>query len=159
MARQANVSATSSRPGCEARKVINGVTRNEEETLNLWQSAGIGAEGETLSLQLKNEASISQIRLTFDPDLSEERCISVSKAFLDKEPIGVAKELVKDYNINIKKNGEIVWTKSVYDNYQRQNIIDLEQPIVSDQIDICITATNGDADARVFEVRVYADER
>ena len=67
--------------------------------------------------------------------------------------------MVKDYNINIKKNGEIVWTKSVYDNYQRQNIIDLEQPIVSDQIDICITATNGDADARVFEVRVYADER
>ena len=52
-----------------------------------------------------------------------------------------------------------MWTKSVYDNYQRQNIIDLEQPIVSDQIDICITATNGDADARVFEVRVYADER
>ena len=41
LARQANVSATSSRPGCEARKVINGVTRNEEETLNLWQSAGL----------------------------------------------------------------------------------------------------------------------
>lgn len=157
LARTAQVSATSCRPGCEAGKVINGVTRNEEETMNLWQSAGIGVEGETLTLQLQEAAAIAQIRLTFDPDLSEERCISVSRAFLDKEPVGVAKELVKDYEVIVKRDGETVWSESVSDNYQRQNILDLEQPVEGDRVEIRVTATNGDEDVRVFEVRIYAD--
>lgn len=155
MARNAVVTATSCRPGCEAEKVINGVARNVEDTLNLWRSAGISAEGETLSLKLREAAPLSQIRLTFDPDLSEERCISVSKAFLDKEPIGVAKELVKDYTVTALKDGTAVWSKAISGNYQRQNIIDLDAAVEADTISIHITATNGDEDARVFEVRVY----
>lgn len=155
MARNAVVTATSHRPGCEAEKVINGVARNVEDALNLWRSAGISAEGETLSLKLQESAPVSQIRLTFDPDLSEERCISVSKAFLDKEPIGVAKELVKDYTVTALKDGTAVWSKAIIGNYQRQNIIDLDAAVEADTISIHITATNGDEDARVFEVRVY----
>ena len=155
MARNAVVTATSCRPGCEAEKVINGVARNVEDALNLWRSAGISAEGETLSLKLQESAPVSQIRLTFDPDLSEERCISVSKAFLDKEPIGVAKELVKDYTVTALKDGSAVWSKAIIGNYQRQNIIDLDAAVEADTISIHITATNGDEDARVFEVRVY----
>ena len=93
--------------------------------------------------------------MTFDPDLSEERCISVSKAFLDKEPIGVAKELVKDYTVTALKDGSAVWSKAIIGNYQRQNIIDLDAAVEADTISIHITATNGDEDARVFEVRVY----
>lgn len=155
MARNAVVTATSCRPGCEAEKVINGVARNVEDALNLWRSAGISAEGETLSLKLQESAPVSQIRLTFDPDLSEERCISVSKAFLDKEPIGVAKELVKDYTVTALKDGTAVWSKAIIGNYQRQNIIDLDAAVEADTISIHITATNGDEDARVFEVRVY----
>lgn len=155
MARNAVVTATSCRPGCEAEKVINGVARNVEDTLNLWRSAGIGAGGETLRLKLREAAPVSQIRLTFDPDLSEERCISVSKAFLDKEPIGVAKELVKDYTVTALKEGAAVWSETVSGNYQRQNIINLDTAVEADEISIHITATNGDEDARVFEVRVY----
>lgn len=155
MARNAVVTATSCRPGCEAEKVINGVARNVEDALNLWRSAGISAEGEMLSLKLQESAPVSQIRLTFDPDLSEERCISVSKAFLDKEPIGVAKELVKDYTVTALKDGTAVWSKAIIGNYQRQNIIDLDAAVEADTISIHITATNGDEDARVFEVRVY----
>jgi len=155
LALHAAVSATSCRPGCEPEKVVNGIARNEEDTMNLWRSAGIGADGETLTLKLREHASVSQIRLTFDPDLSEERCISVSKAFIDKEPIGVAKELVKDYTVTALKDGATVWSKTVSGNYQRQNIIDLDVAVNADEISIHITATNGDEDARVFEVRVY----
>ncbi len=155
LARRAKVSATSEKKGCEAVKVINGITRNEGETMNLWCSNGIDQEGEILSLDLNKAAELSQIRITFDPNLSEERCISLSKAFIEKEPKGVDKELVKDYQITLKKEGAIVWQHQVCGNYQRLNVIDLPETVVTDQVLISVTATNGAEDARIFEVRIY----
>ncbi len=155
MARLAKVSATSEKIGFEASKVINGITRNEGETTNLWCSDGIREAGEILTLKMEKAAPISQIRMTFDPNLSEERCISVSKAFIDKEPIGVDKELVRDYNIKVTNGGSLVWGHQVKGNYQRLNVIDLPEPVIADQVEICVTATNGVADARIFEVRIY----
>lgn len=67
----------------------------------------------------------------------------------------MAKELVKDYTVTALKDGTAVWSRTISGNYQRQNIIDLETAVIADQINIHITATNGDEDARVFEVRVY----
>ena len=95
------------------------------------------------------------MRLTFDPNLSEERCISVSRAFIDKEPLGVDKELVKDYRIILQKQGQTVWEKEIKGNYQRLNIIDLPEKVEADEVHLLITATNGDPDARVFEIRLY----
>lgn len=155
MARKAVVTATSCRAGCEPEKVINGIARNEEDTVNLWQSEGIGAEGETLCLKLEEVKPIREIRLTFDPNLSEERCISVSKAFLDKEPTGPAKELVRDYTVTVYSGGRESWRRDVSGNYQRLNVLSLPEGIQGDEVRICITATNGDEDARVFEVRIY----
>ena len=97
---------------------------------------------------------IRQIRLTLDPDLSEERCISVSKAFLEKEPVGVAPTLLKDYTVTASLAGEPVWTTQVTGNYQRLNILEVPA-IKADRVQIRVDATNGAADARVFEVRVY----
>lgn len=155
LARTAAVTASSFRKGCPPENVINGVARNVGDTMNLWQSCGLQSGGETLCLALKKPAPVSQVRLTFDPNLSEERCISVSKAFLDKEPVGVAAELVKDYTLTACRNGKVVWATSVKDNYQRLNIIDLNTPVEADTIELRVTATNGDEDARVFEIRIY----
>lgn len=155
LARGAAVSATSCRPGCEPEKVINGVARNEGEALNLWQSAGIAPGGETLTLRLSQARPIREVRLTFDPNLSEERCISVSKAFLDKEPIGPAKELVRDYAVAVCAGGETVWSAAVSGNYQRLNVLPVPEGVVGDEVRVCVTATNGDEDARIFEVRIY----
>ncbi|HHV60075.1 MAG TPA: FAD-dependent oxidoreductase [Clostridiaceae bacterium] len=155
MARTATVTATSEKAGCEAVKVINGVARNIGETMNLWCSDGIRDGGETLSLKLKEASKISQIRLTFDPNLSEERCITISKAFIEKQRVGVDKELVKDYNLVVKNGDKVVWEHQVRGNYQRLNVIDLPEAVVGDQVQICVTATNGDPDARIFEVRIY----
>lgn len=135
--------------------MINGISRNEENTINLWQSQGIAPKGETLTLKLLETKKIQEIRITFDPDLSEERCISVSKAFLDKEPLGAAKELVQDYTVTIRSGGKKVWSQAVSGNYQRLNILSLPEGVQGDEVDICITKTNGDEDARVFEVRIY----
>ncbi len=155
MARSAKIAATSEKPGFEAAKVASGVSRTVGGESNLWCSDGIGPEGETLTLRLAETAEISQIRLTFDPDLSDERCISVSKAFIDKELKGVAPTLVKDFTVELAKDGQAVWSASVTENHQRLVIVDLPKPAEADTVRIRVTATNGTADVRIYEVRIY----
>lgn len=154
-ARTSAVSATTEKTGYEAVKIISGVARTVGKESNLWCSNGMSANGESVTLCLKQTTKITQVRLTFDPDLSEERCISVSKAFIDKEPVGVATQLIKDYEVIVMKDEKAVWIKSIQSNYQRLNVIDLPEKIAADMVKIHITATNGAPDARIFEVRIY----
>lgn len=155
LARTAFVTATSERPGFEAVNVVSGVARTVGEESNLWRSKGMSSGGETLTLALKEAASIHQIRVTFDPDLSDERCISVSKAFVEKELVGVAPTLVKDYIVEVLKNGALVYSREIKDNHQRLVITDLPEEVTGDTVKIKVRSTNGCEDARVFEVRVY----
>lgn len=154
LARKAIVSASSEKKGFECNKVINGISRNEGDDNNLWVSDGIGPNGEVIVLKLANESIIHQVRLTFDPNLSEERCISVSKAFIEKEPIGVATDLVKDYSILLFRNGVLVDSKDIYGNYQRLNVSDFAS-VYANEVRIIIKTTNGSSDARIFEIRIY----
>jgi hypothetical protein len=155
LARTAAVSASSEREEYEAKNVINGVTRRVGEKSNLWRSNGMSPDGETLTLSWDHPVPLRQVRLTLDPNLSEERCISVSKAFIDKEPLGVAKELVRDYEILALKGGATVFRLLETDNHQRLKVHDLPDMIECDTLTIRVIATNGDEDARVFELRAY----
>ncbi len=155
LARAAAVSATSERPGYEAAKVVDGIARDVEDAVHHWRSDGLRPEGETLTLRLPAPAGVSSLRLTFDPDLSEERCISISRAILEKQPAGIAKELVRDYDAVALRGGRPVWTREVRGNFQRLNVLDLPAPVEADEIRIRVLATNGAPDAHVFEVRIY----
>ncbi len=155
LARTATVSATSQRPGFEAVKVVSGVARTVGEESHLWCSDGVSSGGEALTLTLKESSPIRQIRVTFDPDLSDERCISVSKAFVEKELVGVAPTLVKDYTVEVWKDGSVVYSREIKDNHQRLIITDLPEAVIGDTVKINVISTNGCEDARIFEVRVY----
>ena len=98
---------------------------------------------------------LKQVRLTLDPDLSDERCISVSTAFIEKEPVGVAVQLLKDYTVTAYCGGEAVWSETVRDNHQRLNILDLPGAVKADAVKIHVHATNGCEDVHIFEVRAY----
>jgi Succinate dehydrogenase/fumarate reductase, flavoprotein subunit len=154
IARKAKVSATSERVGFEAANVINGISRSVGEESNMWASNGMAKEGEVLTLSFE-KADVNEVRLTFDPNLSDEKCISVSQAFINKEKKGVPEELVKDYILTLTLDGKTVFEKAVKDNYQRQNIIRLDKSVKADKAVIRISSTNGIEDARVFEVRIY----
>ena len=154
LARKAHITASSERPGNEAENVINGISRTEGQS-NVWESNGIRTDGEWLDLRLEQKSEVSEIRITFDPDLSEEICISVSKAFMDKEKPGVPEKLVKDYDIFFGDNGKEVYRMSVRDNHQRLNIIRPARAVRADEIKINIKSTNGFPNVRIFEVRVY----
>lgn len=154
-ARSAKVEVSSQQKGFEGENIISGFARRENEDSNMWKSEGIDAKGEIISLILPSNELISQIRLTFDPDLSEERCISVSKAFVEKEVLGVAQTLVRDYNIKLYMDEKEVYSVDIKDNHQRLNVIDLDVPICANKVTIVITNTNGSKDAHVFEIRIY----
>jgi hypothetical protein len=155
LARRAVVSASSERPGFEAKNVLSGVTRRVGDASNLWRSLGLSPEGEVLTLQWDQPVALHQVRLALDPDLSEERCISVSKAFIDKEPLGVAKELVKDYELRAWRGGTQVLRLRESDNRQRLKVHDLPAAVECDRLELRVLSTNGDEDARVYEVRAY----
>lgn len=153
-ARTAKVSASSQRDGCEARQVISGITRREGPCSNLWCSEDLAPEGETLTLRLAEATAVHEVYLVFDPDLSEERCISVSKAFMDKEPLGVAKTLVKDYCVELLLGDTVVEKRTVTANHQRRNILKFDA-VTCDGVRLVVQSTNGCEDARVYEIRVY----
>ena len=154
LALRASVSAGSEQPGFEAKNVISGVTRREGEQSNLWRSAALGEGGETLTLTLAEPAPVHEVRLVFDPDLSEERCISVSKAFIMKEPRGVAQTLVRDYRVELLRAGEPVASQTVTANHQRRNAVSFDGTLC-DSVRVHVLATNGCEEARIYEIRVY----
>ena len=149
------VAASSERSGYEAVNVISGVSRTVGENSNLWVSDGIADSGEKLVLAFMEKKKIKEVRLTFDPGLSEEICISVSKAFIDKERKGVPEKLVKDFKIIIMNDDNIVYEKYISDNHQRQCVVSMPDLVEGDQVEIHVLATNGTPDARIFEVRIY----
>lgn len=151
---RAIVRASSEREGFEAVHVISGVTRREGENSNLWCSCGMGPDGESVELFLKETGTVTEVRLVFDPDLSEERCISVSKAFMMKEPQGVAAKLVKDYDVQLIREGTVVAEQAVRNNHQRRNTV-LFDCVLCDMVRIHILQTNGCKDVRIYEIRIY----
>jgi len=152
LALKATVTATSEK--LPAANVINGVARGVGENQNCWQSDGIKAEGEALTLKWDTAQEVSQVRLTFDPNLNHCIKLTMSSHRIAEQGTGVAPELVQDYDVLLKKDGEVVAEKQVRDNYQRHNILDFDKT-ACDEIVVRVYATHGYADVRVYEVRAY----
>ena len=152
LARQACVHSSSEK--LPASDVINGYSRAIGGHTNCWQSNGIRPEGETLDLAWKQQKMVHQVRLTFDPDLNSSIKMTLSSRRIAEQIPGVPPKLVKDYDVEIVLDGEIVCRHQVRNNFQRLNVLDFE-PVLCDQITVRIYATNGYEDVRIFEVRVY----
>ena len=157
LARTARVTATSHREGFAPEQVIGGLSRGEGKERNLWLSDGIGEAGETLSLQLSEKTVVSQVRLTFDSNFHYAIKLTLSAKRQAQQRIGVPPELVKDYTVRLWDGDTLVGEAEVRDNVQRANIVELE-PTLCDRVTVTVHATNGAADAAVFEVRIYGPE-
>ena len=152
LARTARVSATSEKH--PAANVINGVARTVGADENCWQSAGLSPEGETLTLALDGAKTVSQVRLTFDPNLNHCIKMTMSSERIAQQGYGVPPQLVRDYEVILKHQGETVASQAVAGNYQRLNVLDFA-PVMCDTVEVRVTATNGYEDVRIYEVRVY----
>ena len=155
LARRARAEASSCLEGHPADKVLNGVSRDTEEAVNCWESDGIRAEGETLTLRLDRPARLGQVRLTFDSNLNRAIKITLSAKRMAQQQAGPPRELVKDYEVRLVRDGEVAASRRVEGNYQRLNVLDFPEKPLCDTVEIRISATNGYPNARIFEVRAY----
>ncbi|MDR1177142.1 MAG: FAD-dependent oxidoreductase, partial [Treponema sp.] len=142
LARSASVQASSFLPGREPERVINGVTRSEGKEINYWESDGIKVRGETLTFDLAGEAEISQVRVTFDSNLSRPVKITLSSKRMAQQEKGSPSELVSDYRVTLYHKGAAVAEKEITDNYQRLNMVDFEKTHC-DRVTITCLKTRG----------------
>lgn len=154
LARSAKVSASSFEDGYYPENVINGVSRPTETGENAWHSDGIRKEGEWLEFDLGQKKQISKVQLTFDSGFSYPIRMTMSDNRRKQQRIGVPPELVKDFTVELISGGKSVMTKSVTDNIYRMCRVEF-QNVMCDTVKICFNKTNGAAEFRVFEVRLY----
>lgn len=153
-ARKARISASSWTTDNEPQNVVNGVARSVDDESNCWE-AGIGADGASVYLDFDQPTELSQIRLTFDPNLTREIMPSLTKNVRDRQVKGMPDELVKDYSVQLFLDQKEVFFKDVTDNYQRLNCIELEKKVLCDRIAVTVHQAHGIDRARIFEIRAY----
>ena len=153
-ARTARVSASSWTAGNEPQNVVNGVARSVGDESNCWE-AEIGTDGTSVYLDFDQPTELSQIRLTFDPNLTREIMPSLTKNVRDRQVKGMPDELVKDYSVRLFLEQSEVYSKDVTDNYQRLNCIGLGEKVLCDRIVVKVHQTHGIDRARIFEIRAY----
>lgn len=134
--------------------MINGVTRRVGDENNYWE-AELGENGAAITLQLEKTESLSQIQLTFDPNLTKEIMPSMTRNVRERQVKGMPHELIKEYRVQLFKDGKEVYSKMVEDNYQRLNRICLETPVECDTLTVTVLKTHGIAEGRIYEVRAY----
>ena len=153
-ARKAIVTASGCTEGNGPEKVINGVARRVGDENNYWESE-IGENGAVLTLKFDGAESLSELQLTFDPNLTKEVMPSMTRNVRERQVKGMPHELVKEYRVQLLKDGEEVYSQLVEENYQRLNRIHLEVPVECDTMNITVLKTHGIPEARIYEVRAY----
>ena len=99
---------------------------------------------------------LSQIRIVFDSNLTLDIMPSLLRNVQDRQVKGMPIELVSDYNVEcIDSDGKVVFQKSVVNNTQRLNIIDLPEDVKCSEVKITVLKTHGYPAARIYEVRIY----
>ena len=154
MARTAAVSADSETEEGKAVNVINGISRTTEEGSNCWISEPLKDRPATLTLKLPEEKTLSELRITFDSNLSRSIMPSITRKAMEHQVKTLPLELVKDYDVQFVRQGEVVLEKTIRGNGQRLNIHKLKD-LCCDEVRITVRETYGHESARVYEVRLY----
>jgi hypothetical protein len=130
-----------------AQNVLNGVSRPDAWS-NAWVSDPEQAFLQTIDIDLGGRKTISSIALSFDNNLNRTRWRM--PAFWR------APECVRDFAISVKSADSDSWMEvaSVTGNYQRHRVIAIPKTAAS-HLRLTIHATNGEASATVYEIRVY----
>ena len=157
LARLASVCASAESPGTPSANVINGVTRDiPGGSINRW-SAPQGPGGAWIELSWPKPQSISCVQITFDSGFARELTLSASDDVNEGIIRGPQPETVKDYEIQHRPDagGEFRELVEVRGNHQRLKR-HVFQPVKTEAIRVHVSATNGDALARIFEIRCYS---
>ncbi len=148
--------ASSWREGFEAEEISSGKYRSDKERSNCWKSNGVSEAGEWLEIVFPKCVAVSEIRIIFDSNLSREITISISEINLANQLKGTPPELVKDYDLELFANDELVASYKKVNNFQRLNVQKFNNAIKCNKIKLTCYSTNGSDDITVFGLDAYA---
>jgi hypothetical protein len=157
LALQTRVSASAEHDGAAPAQVINGLVRDVPgKHENKW-AAPMTAGGAWIELAWEKPQKISHIQITFDSGFQRELTLSSSDQVTRNMVRAPQPETVRDYTIFCRKPGtkELIELAKVEGNHQRLRRHRFE-PLETSTLRIHVRATNGDALARIFEIRCYA---
>ncbi len=155
LAKTATVTASGEEAGYPAANVLSGVTREIDGAANAWHSKPLQADkAEQLCLALSKPAAIETVQLVFDSNFNLEKKITLSSTRQKQQKTGVPTELVRNFEIELLRDGKTVAQKQITDNIQRFVKVSFN-PTECDAIRIRFTKTWGDPCIKVFEVRAY----
>ncbi|MBR6300370.1 MAG: FAD-dependent oxidoreductase [Clostridia bacterium] len=158
LARKATFTASSQKEGWDPQLVANGVSRKIGADKNGWTSDGIGPKGETLTMTMEKAAPVSELRFVFHSDFKYPIRVTMSPNRQAQQRPGVPAELIRDYDVELVKDGKVVRSIPVRGNHQRLNVLKFDQT-ECDTMRLHVLSTNGSPDATVFEVRAYSEQK
>lgn len=152
LAKKARVNASTETDVGKAVNVIDGYNRNiGDGKTHQWQAPMQGHDP-WIQLQWKKPQTISEIQLTFDSGLNHKLFLTGLDSEYFRQTRGVQPETIADYSIEANINGTWITIAEGKDNYLRLVRHKIE-PMSTKSIRLRVHRTNGDALARIFEIR------
>jgi len=158
LAKKSKIKVSSTAKGTTGDNLINGYSRDFNNQNNGWISDENNQSeefNEWVELEFDEYIKPEQIQFKFDSDLSQEIMLTMFKHNLEDQTPGIPSKIVKNYKITAYKDNNIVWEKFVEDNYLRFKKHRIKEKLLCNKIKVTIFSTNGDKNARIFEIRVY----
>ncbi|MCC6142696.1 MAG: FAD-dependent oxidoreductase [Candidatus Hydrogenedentes bacterium] len=155
LARSAGVVASASVEGSRPENILTGWTRDETgEWQHRW-GGPLDADGAWIELQWEAPQKIAQVQLVFDSGFHRPLTLTEQAGYQARMHSGPQPETVRDYRVEYRgSDGSYVRVADVTGNYQRLRRHRFA-PVETDRIRLTVTATNGNPEARVFEIRCY----
>ncbi len=154
LARDARATASSELADSPAANVINGVHRRVYATSNRWVSDPTQPMPQWIGLHWASQQRLREVHLVFDTGLHRRLRLSAA-AHTDREIIRSPQpETVKDYELQVLDGEGAKTVAAVQGNYQRKRIHTFD-PVTATGLRLMVKATQGDASARVYEIRTY----
>jgi len=149
------VTATSHEQGREPAQILSGVTRHRHGNEHQWASAPGHDLPQSIELRWDGPREVSEVQIIFDTGFARPLTLTHSDGFNSRIVRGPQPETVRDYVVELEVGGSWVEVKRRTDNYLRRRVHHFES-LTATALRITCTATNGDAQARIFEVRAYS---
>jgi len=157
LAREATVHASGEVEGSRAANVINGLVRDMTGEWNNRWGGPMSDGGAWLELVWDAPRKLSHVQLCFDTGFSRQLTLSGQFHARKNQIRGPQPETARDYRLLYRRKPGGKWKElvAVKGNYQRLRRHDFD-PVEAAALRIEITATNGNPEARIYEIRCYA---
>lgn len=126
-----------------AKYVNNGSIRLTNEAMNMWASDPEASLPQWIELTWDKPVTINTVYLTFDTDLNHR--------WHDTPRVP---QCVRDYEIIAQVDGRWRVVASEEENFQRRRTHRFPA-VTTNRLRVNVDATNGDASARIYEIRAY----